>query len=285
MLKKCCWTLTLAALLLAAPTFAANDFIAAGPDLWETTSNGSTRADFLLEPIPAGFFCNGGEAFRGAIGFKGVPLATHPNHILGSTDTIVQRLDDAVLNDSGHGSTRVQVIAMEFEGLDLVKTDCGTYSVRTVLEGEQPITNMEIIRTSDDGGIFLAEIAVRVRLIFTPIEAREKGARSLVRELAFAPAPNAGWSTKAGHGGVETPTAVMVDTDADRQPDTWVYGTDGFVTGWSPDDNGNLVEGSDCHCTYSECGHKHCLQPSSECWRGCTAGVDCPSFCALEPML
>ncbi|MEM7051729.1 MAG: hypothetical protein AAF604_18825 [Acidobacteriota bacterium] len=247
--------------LLAIPTFAANDFIAAGPDLWQTTSNGTTRADFILEPIPTGFFCNGGEAFRGTIGFKGVPLATHPAGALGSTDTIVQRLDDAVFNGSGHASTRVQVIAMEFEGLDLVKTDCGTYSVRTVLEGEQPITNMEIIRNSDDGGLFFAEIGVRVRLIFTPVEAREKGIRTLVRDLAFAPAPNAGWSTKAGRGGIEAPAAVMVDTDADRQPDTWVHGTDGFVTGWKVGDNGTAYASSDCHCDYAQCGHQHCLYP------------------------
>ncbi|MEM7051728.1 MAG: hypothetical protein AAF604_18820 [Acidobacteriota bacterium] len=262
MTKKCCWTLTLAALLLAAPTFAANDFIAAGPDLWETTDNGSTRADFLLEPIPAGYFCNGGEAYRGSIEFKGVPITTRPAGALGTTDTIVQRLDDAVFNGSGHASTRVQVIAMEFEGLDLVKTDCGTYRVHTVLEGEQPITEMEILRTHDHGGLFLAEIAVRVRLIFTPVEAREKGTRELVRELAFAPAPNAAWSTKAGEGGIEAPAAVMVDTDADRNPDTWIGGTPDFVAGWSTEGEGSFeapYDTIDCHCDYLECGHRHCL--------------------------
>ncbi|MEM7051731.1 MAG: hypothetical protein AAF604_18835 [Acidobacteriota bacterium] len=258
MVKQFVQVLVVAALLVS-PAFAANDVITAGPDLWETTDNGSTRADFLLEPIPAGFFCNGGEAFRGSIAFKGVPLTTRPADILGTTDTIVQRLDDAVFNGSGHARTRVQVLAMEFEGLDIVKTDCGTYHVRTVLEGKQPITEMEILRDDDNGGRFLAEIAVRVRLIFSPIDAVEKGTRTLVRELAFAPAPNARWANKVGPDGIETPAAVMVDTDADRTPDAWIGGTPDFVTGWSIDGNGNFSEGSDCHCDYASCGHRHCL--------------------------
>ncbi|MEM7051730.1 MAG: hypothetical protein AAF604_18830 [Acidobacteriota bacterium] len=279
MFKKFCCTLAFAA-LLTTPLFAINDIIPAGPDLWETADGGATRADFLLEPIPAGFFCAGGAAFNDVIAFRGVPIATQPAVALGTTDTIVQRLDDAVFNGSNLARTRVQVIAMEFEGSDLIKTDCGSYSVRTVLEGEQPITEMEILRTDDNGGIFLAEIAVRVRLIFTPVNTREKGTRTLVRDLKFAPAPNAAWASKPGAGGIETPSAVMVDTDADRQPDTWIYGTDGFVTGWSSDGVSTL-ERTDCHCDYLECGHRHCLSPPDPC--PCTEDdlIFCPVDCAL----
>ncbi|MEM7481270.1 MAG: hypothetical protein AAF481_08865 [Acidobacteriota bacterium] len=245
--------------LLAVPAFAASPVIEAGPDLWRTTDDGSTRADFALEPIPADFFCSGSEPFNGVIGFKGHPLATEPAGILGNTDTIVYRMDDAVFDGEGRAHTRVQVIAMEFDSIAPLKNDCGTFDVRTVLEGEQPVTDMEIRRLRKAGGVFLAEIAVRVRLIFTPRDG--KGQLELLRDLRFAPAPNAQWTEEAGKDAVAPRNFFRVDTDADGVADTWVPGMSNFAAGWESGMNGvPAVAPPDCHCDYFECGHRHCLQ-------------------------
>ena len=45
--------------------------------------------------------------FAGRIPFKGVPVATSVPGVLGATDTITQRLDDAVFNRRGVATTRL----------------------------------------------------------------------------------------------------------------------------------------------------------------------------------
>jgi hypothetical protein len=82
--------------LTALPCLAADRVIYNGIDLWRTMGNGSTFADFAKNPIPAGFFCARSEPFTGRIAFQGVPVATGTPGVLGKTDTLVQRLDDAV---------------------------------------------------------------------------------------------------------------------------------------------------------------------------------------------
>ncbi|MEM7481271.1 MAG: hypothetical protein AAF481_08870 [Acidobacteriota bacterium] len=263
------------ALVLATPAFAGV-VIEAGPDLWQTRADGDTRVDFVLDPIPANFFCPGSEPYVDVIAFKGVPLTTRPAGVLGTTDTLVQRLDDAVFDADGRAFTRVQVQAMEFEGMAPVKTNCGTFAVRTVLDGEQPITDMEIRRLRKTGGVFIAPISVNVRMIFTPLDARNKGQVEIAREMRFAPMPNAVWATKPGPSGVATPGNFLVDTNADGEADTWYSGTPGFVVGWALDGNNNAYGPSNCHCEYNTCGHQHC-----------TAPPNCPPFelCEFEPQL
>src|SRR5262245_16632259 len=79
--------------LIAAPAFAADRVIANGIDLWTTRGDGSTFADFSIESLPAGFFCSKSAPFTGQVVLRGVPIATGQPGVLGTTDTIVQRLD------------------------------------------------------------------------------------------------------------------------------------------------------------------------------------------------
>lgn len=254
--------LLIALTLLAAPAFAAGNTIVAGPDLWRTTDDGSTRADFVNDPIPADFFCSGSAPYSGKISFKGHPLATEPAGILGQTDTIVYRLDNAVFNDQDRAHTRVQVIALEFDSISPLKNDCGTFDVRTELEGEQPITDMEIVRLRKTGGLFFAPISVRVKMTFTPRDG--KGPLELIRELNFAPAPNATWTDRPGTGRVAPEGFFRVDTTANGEADTWVPWPSGFAAGWDTDMNGayNATQ-LDCHCDYDICAHQHCLVPET----------------------
>src|ERR1700709_1009872 len=81
--------------------FAADQAIQNGIDVWKTKGDGSTFVDFAKNPIPAGFFCAGSAPFTGRLALEGVPVATDVIGALGMTDTIVQRLDDALVTKRG----------------------------------------------------------------------------------------------------------------------------------------------------------------------------------------
>ncbi|HEX4953939.1 MAG TPA: hypothetical protein VF017_11165 [Thermoanaerobaculia bacterium] len=224
--------LTLALSLLAAPTFAADSVIVAGIDLFRTLGNGNTHTSFADEPLPAGFFCSGSEPFTGDIAFRGVPVTTLEKGALGRTDTIVQRLDDAVFDEAGVAHTRVQVRAMEFVGLKPIRTKCGLYGVRLTLEGEQPITNMKIIREHEWGGRFEAPIHVNVKLTFHPLHAQAGEAVEVVRPVRFAANKAARWTDRPGTAGRVHTEAVVLDLDRDGIFELELPGTSNFAAGW-----------------------------------------------------
>lgn len=224
------------AALLALPAGAAT--IYSGSDLWQTPGNGGTFTDFARDPIPADFFCSGSEPFTGRIEFQGSPLATSPKDALGGTDTIVQRLDDAAFDRNGVARTRIRVAALSFVGRLPVHTACGDFTVTVGLEGLQPVTDMMIVRDKESGGYFLAPISVNVKMTFLggqqPLE--------LVRRLDFAPNRNAFWSDPEDTGSLRQEGFVLVDTDGDRTPDTFLPGTSNFAAGWGEVEGHGAVE-------------------------------------------
>jgi hypothetical protein len=248
--------------LIAAPAGAG--VIKAGSDLWRTTGDGSTHVDFGADPLPAGFFCAGSAPFAGNIVFQGVPLVTSPAGVLGETDTIVARLDDAVLDAGGAGLTRVRVIALSFAAREPVVTSCGVFDVTASLAGPQPETSMRITRTGKDGGTFSAPISVVVRTVFTP---RKGGTPiELVRRLDFIAHPEARWSYPAGFA-LERGGSVLVDTDGDRRPDTYAAGTSNFVAGVGLDVHPATGETSPAvvpigHCADPTCTKEHGTLPT-----------------------
>ena len=220
------------ALLMAAPVFAADRIITNGVDLWSTPGDGSTFSDFAKEPIPAGFFCSNSAPFTGRIIFKGVRIATADGS-LGTADTILQRLDDAVFNKSGVATTRLQMRAMQFESVGVVKTSCGPYKARVTLDGEQPVTIMRIVRDNEKGGRFFAPVYVNVKLSFTPLRGTAREALELRKQLRFPPSTNAQWAVAPPQKiGVARPGFILVDTDSDLRPDTYLPGTSNFAAGW-----------------------------------------------------
>jgi len=210
--------------LIAVPLTAQSQIIRPGSDLWQTPGDGSTFASFALNPLPAGFFCEGSEPFGGKVVFQGVPVATDPADVLGPTDTIIHRLDEASFNHFGVASTRIQMRAMSFEGVELLRNACGTFRVGLELDGEQPITEMKIVQDQPGFGRFLAPIHVNVRMTFTPVDHGGE-AKIVKRELRFGPAAHAVWSDVPGDGFVEFGQDLKVDTNSDGTPDTFVPGT------------------------------------------------------------
>jgi hypothetical protein len=225
-------TVTLFALILLASTaaFAAGPAIFSGSDLWTTPGDGRTFADFGLEPIPAGFFCPGSASFTGQIAFHGVPLASDDPGSLGRTDTIVQRLDDAVFNKRGVAVTRLQVRALSLESIAPFKTSCGSFKAVVSLAGDQPVTSMRIVRDSATGGRFWAPLSLNVKLTFIPVGRNvQRGKLELVQSIRFDATPIA-WMTLPSRPEVETKT-LFVDTDGDNLPDAEVPSPSNFAAG------------------------------------------------------
>jgi len=258
-MKKLSCLVVLLAVLVAVPALAADRVIYNGIDLWRTVSNGQTYADFAKTPIPAGFFCFKSEPFSGRIPFRGVPVATSVPGALGATDTIVQRLDDAVFNRMGVAQTRLQVRAMNFEGLAPVKTACGDFVAKLSLDGEQPVTTMRIIRENAKGGRFLAPISVNVKISFAPVGRPATEPLEIRKEVRFPPLPNQRWVSLGAQSQSKALGFVLVDTDGDRAPDTYLPGTSNFGVGIMRGTKGTrdcfVADPTQCHYD----GDEHCV--------------------------
>src|SRR4051794_6919720 len=179
------------AFLVALPIAAAPiHTVQNGIDVWRTPGDGTTFVKFDTNPIPKGFFCANSEAFSGRVVLRGHPLATGTPGELGGADTIVQRLDDAIFDNSGVATTRIQLRALQLESVAPIKTSCGSYNVRVTLGGTQPITKMRITRETGSNGRFEAPIGVQYKITFFPTQVGGQKLE-LVRSFTLAPAPNA----------------------------------------------------------------------------------------------
>lgn len=274
------------ALVTGAPVLAGEGVIRNGVDAWMTVA-GFAQTSFESEPIPADFFCPGSQPFTGRIWFQGVPLATAPAGSLGKADTVVRRLDDAVFNERGEAYTRLQLMALSLVSTRPVETSCGSYDVAVRLDGEQPTTNMRIVRTSKFGGTYSAPLALDVRVVFTPLEGAKGVRRELTRRVDLGPAAGSFWSytTKAWYEG--TP---RIDTDGDSAPDTALPAASNFVAGVEPvalaASSGALQPAvkacSGGYCPYQSC---HCNPDSTDPYEsssGCSSShLHCVTTCVL----
>lgn len=215
---------------LSLPVLAADRVIYNGIDAWITPGDGATSVDFSNTPIPAGFFCQNSEPFTGRIALKGTPIATGVPGALGRTDTIVQRLDDASFSKKGVAETRVQVRALSLQSIQPVKTACGLFTATVSLDGEQPITQMRIVRDSAKGGRFLAPLALNVKVSFRPVGQAAAEPLEIRKSIRF-PALSRRWVGPSEPVATRHEGFLLVDTDGDRNPDTYLPGASNFRAG------------------------------------------------------
>ena len=251
--------LILSLALLTVPTLAAAAAVDGGIDLWQTRANGSTFADFAKLPIPAGFFCSRSEAFTGKIALRGVPVATGLPGELGGTDTIVERLDRASFDRNGTAATRIRVRALNLESIAPLSTACGDYNLRVTLNGNQPVTRMQIRQNQADGGSFYAPLQMNVKLTFTPASGKRAERLELTRNNFRLGAEQIPWSIDVNKRGFSHPGLVSVDTDGDGLPDTLLPGTSNFSVGRRAGLNKIIYCEEYCHsgddgdhCTFSQ---------------------------------
>jgi hypothetical protein len=247
--------LALVAALIALPSAAIDNVIYQGIDIFRTPDDGSSFMDFSRQPVPAGFFCPGSEPFTGKVLWKGVPVATGLPGELGRTDTIVQRLDDAPFNKKGIATTRIQIRALQLESVEPIKTTCGSFRVRVVLDGPQPITTMRIVRVGKYGGRFLARLALRAKFVFIPVSGGEQ-LELPPHEIRFPVNPRFTWAYQPNTKALTKRSGVMVDTNFDSVPDAFLPGTSNFAAGWNGALNKEDCPPYDqCHLHDSDCMH------------------------------
>jgi hypothetical protein len=248
-------------LLLGLSPLSADTVLRRGIDVFTTVGEGKTFYDFSHNPIPAGFFCKGSKTFTSRVALKGLPLTTGSPGQLWGADTVLERLDDAVLDDKGVGVTRVQFRALSLVSSAPIKTACGAFHVYISLNGEQRATTMNILRTQENGGNFVAPIAADVRMTFIPVKpARNKDRRKLELTGSFTfPAIPLPWFTT--NATAKRIGSVVVDTNGDLIPDALLPGTSNF----SP---GTPTKAGYCSCCPSELCHpdeagtkEHCNLP------------------------
>lgn len=265
----------LLAFCLVSPVFAADRVIQNGIDVWMTKGDGKTFVDFAKTPIPAGFFCPGSAAFAGKVAFRGEPIVTSIPGALGKTDTIVQRLDNAEFDKRGVAVTRIQARALSLKSMEPVQTSCGKFDVSVALDGTQPTTRMRIIRDNAQGGRFSAPLALNTKMTFTPVGRINGETLEIAVPVRFPAAPNVPWRSR-----VIAPDPagfVLVDTDGDRSPDTYLPGKSNFVAGKPsqpvmPRKPGLAVNSGiwRYYCHAAE-GHEHCYWAceGDYCCEGC----------------
>lgn len=261
-----CTTLGLAiVLVLTVNSIALADpgTVRKGIDAWSTVP-GQTHTSFADNPIPAGFFCEQSKPFTGTIDLKGVPLATRPAQAMGSIDTVVSRLDDAVFNDQGVATTRIRLSALSLASVKPVRTECGAYDVKVSLAGDQPTTTMRIVRTEKNGGRYEAPLALNVKVVFTPAEGNRNRQVELVHRIDLGPGTSSVWTyaAKPRYEG-----RMWIDANGDGKPETQVRGDSNFLAGVSPTSTARLASWTAKASTTAvpTCPPGMCLYQSCHC--------------------
>jgi hypothetical protein len=265
--------LAIALLAGLSPLAAADTVIHRGIDSFTTTANGKTFYNFAKNPIPAGFFCKSSAAFTDRVTLKGLPLETGAPGQLHGGDTVVERLDDAIFDDSGTAVTRVRFRALSLVSIKPIKTACGDFHVYLSLAGKQRATTMRIYRTSENGGNFVAPLAVDARMTFIPVRPAKDGNErklELTARVTF-PAVPIPWSLTAG-ASTKRLGSVLVDTDGNLTPDTVLSGSSNFWPGWLPNaSRTKVIQGKSCTlCEPASChtnsGEEHCTGNVYACY-------------------
>lgn len=261
-------------MVVATPALAGPDVLTQGADLWHTAT-GLSYSSFAENPIPAGFFCEGSKPFKGTVQLQGKPLATAPTNVLGNIDTIVRRLDDAVLDEKGEGSTRIQLLALSLASTKPIRTECGSYNVTASLAGKQPMTEMKLLRTAQEGGYYIAPLDLNVKMVFTPVSGKGE-TRELMQRIQLGPGSSSVWSSQPE----KRAEKVKVDTDGDLVPDTYLPPPSNFKVGLAALQTGSTTIAQcykirqSCHCARyatdpytgnSSCQHLHCVTVTLPC--------------------
>jgi len=238
----------------------ADPAIKPGIDVFTTVGRGFTYYDFSKKPIPASFFCDSSSTFTGRVALRGLPLETGIPGQLRNTDTIVERLDEAVFDADGVAETRIRFRALSMVSVAPIKTSCGAFHVYVTLDGKQPVTKMRIERSAPNGGTFSAPLAGNVRLTFVPVRGKSSRRLELKGSVNF-PGKPIPW-TVPDDKALRPLGSAIVDTNGDLRPDTRLPGTSNFMAGYSPEAKAYPP----CVCTcHANDGEEHC-----------TAGWQCP---------
>ncbi len=214
--------------MLAAPALA--QVAEAGVDVFTTPAAAGSNIDFTTDPIPADFFCPGSPPFFGVVTLKGVPLATDPPKVAGTTDTIVERLNSVPTDGS---STPVVVRALQLKHTQPTTIVCGNGDVIDwgtwvhVADPYAPPASDSTMQIYADS--FTSHLVVPATVKFYNI-ADATDVVEMSHEVSLA--GSGSWSDNPGSNAIEFDNWILVDTDGDDVPDTEVPPTSNFHPGW-----------------------------------------------------
>lgn len=137
---------------------AAAQTIPAGTDYWRTPLNG-TKFTFPDKDVESLCHANPDRSWNHEVTLRGIPAQ-------GSDwDSAVARLVPAVFDKGGNAKTKVQFRSLTLISESPSDTPCGRllWTAR-LAKGPQPITAMKITKRSDRGGVFFANLALRVEM-------------------------------------------------------------------------------------------------------------------------
>jgi len=258
MQRNRCVLCVLCALALAAPLAAQtrpSPPIRKGVDVFQTSSSRPTSVDFAPHPIPPDFFCRGSAAFTGKVELKGVPLDTVPPGVLGTSDTVVERLRDGIFS-GGTATIPVQVRALRLTSTSPLSISCGgqptTWKVDVCLCEKQPVTKIVVKADEPCGcGHFDGDLRLETCLRFTNT-ATGKVTRTLRQDvkLKIAGMP---WCPKPVPNALATGPFTVKSCEGKEQG-VRLPGTSAFSPGWSCAEQ---VPGVDCWTKYASLTHCH----------------------------
>lgn len=145
---------------LAAGPAAAGDMIKKGVDFWVTRPNGTTEFTFPFGDVESLCGAKPDPAVVHKIFLRGVPAPG------ADWDSAVARLRHAKFDGNGVAETAVQFVALAMRSAGPpLQTACGPLDWQVRLaKGPQPVTPMKIVRATPGGGVFFAELALRVEM-------------------------------------------------------------------------------------------------------------------------
>jgi len=149
-------SIAITALAVAA---AAAQVIPKGVDYWRTPAGG-TMFKFPDGDVEALCHKAADPSWNHQISLRGIPAQ-------GSDwDSSVARLDPAIFVKNKEATVRVQFKSLSMISTDASDTPCGKvlWTARLAKRGSQPTTKMRITRSSKGGGVFSAELALRVEI-------------------------------------------------------------------------------------------------------------------------
>jgi len=186
-------------------------------------SQPGTAADFSDNPIPDGFFGCSSGAYSGTVPLGGVSIAA--DQPMGATDTILERKKTVW---TGTGATNLQVLALCLSN-DAWTGPCGTswsVTARLMPGVTQPITQLNMTRTSATGGNFGAQVDLVAEVTFTD---NNSGFSASVADNVSLTTSGASWKETPGPGAATVSSPLTYDKDCDGIPDTTVNrGTTNF---------------------------------------------------------
>jgi hypothetical protein len=224
-MKKVTIVLAVLAIALASPALALN--VTAGVDLWETSDNGGAYIDFRDNPIPAGTFCDAFPGFSDIIPVKGKRIKSTPD--LGTTDTIIERLNDVDLQvggPAGHVDIVIRVLSLQGKA---AFSACGeSWAVDAYTDPDQQTTSkLSVKATSTGGGSFSANLDVNGTVRFVS----SKGTVTITDKVNLV-TNDASWATNPKRG-VKAAGPIKVDSNGDGIEDLGLPGTSNFHPGWN----------------------------------------------------